>query len=73
MKIQPSQTLSWRTDVSRDGALLYDPDSRDGLAGALRAGRDLDLEMASRAAPERALEMSWSLIVEKTERAYEMA
>ena len=56
-----------------DGALLYDPDSRDGLAGALRAGRDLDLEMASRAALERALQMSWSLIVEKTERAYEMA
>ena len=53
-----------------EGAVLYEPGSQDGLTKALQVGRNLDLQLASRAALERALQMNWSSIASSTEQAY---
>ncbi len=62
-------------DLLRDcqGAVLYEAGSREGLAEALRTGRNLDPNVASQAALDCALEANWSSSAEKMERAYEAA
>ncbi len=56
-----------------EGAVLYEAGSREGLAEALRAGRNLDPKLASQAALNCAVEANWSSIAEKMERAYKAA
>jgi glycosyltransferase involved in cell wall biosynthesis len=58
-------------EVAGDAALLFDPNSVEGIAAALRALNGPDAERLGRAGPERAAQFSWELSARRHLAAYD--